>query len=83
MTRSMNDQRDFGLAMEKEQYMFNIKSLALVLAGSSLIALPAFSQEEIYRSEASAQVFGSFVKETVNPTFAVGAVDEGEPVCFQ
>src|SRR5258708_35624217 len=46
--------------------MVRTKSLAALLMGTALISLPAFSQESgpENRSEASAQFFGTFLKNT-------------------
>jgi len=46
--------------------MARTKSLAALLMGTALISLPAFSQEgpPENKSEASAQLFGTFLKKT-------------------
>lgn len=51
---------------------------ALVLGGT-LLSIPAFSQEENpqYKSEASVQAFGSFLKSTVNNGVQQTATDSG------
>ena len=50
------------------------KMFAFVVAGVTLAAIPAFSQEDVtYRSEATVQALGSFVKSTNS-----GGVEQGE-----
>ena len=51
--------------------MVGTKSLAALLMGTALISLPAFSQESgpENRSEASAQFFGTFLKNTTKMVF--------------
>ena len=39
--------------------MFRRNTLAILFACSTFAALPAFSQDEVYRQEVSGQVFGS------------------------
>lgn len=56
--------------------MFRPNSLAVILLGGALAALPAFSQEA-GRSEASVQAFGSFVKSTTDNGVQQGATNSG------
>ena len=57
--------------------MFRTSSLAMILLGGSLAALPAFSQEEAGRSDAAVQAFGSFVKSTTDNGVQQGATNSG------
>jgi len=57
--------------------MFRRNILAILVAWSAFAALPAFSQEEVYRQEVSGQVFGSFVKETPQDGIKQKATDSG------
>ena len=57
--------------------MFKIRLVATALAGCALTVLPAFSQEEGYRSEASVQAFGSFVKDTTQDGIKQSATNTG------
>jgi outer membrane immunogenic protein len=50
---------------------------AAIVLGGALGALPAFSQEEAGRSEASVQAFGSFVKTTTENGIQQGATNSG------
>lgn len=56
--------------------MFRRLSLAGILLGGSLAALPALAQET-GRSEVSVQAFGSFVKNTTDNGVQQGATDSG------
>lgn len=56
--------------------MLHKKSLATILMGGALAVLPAFAQEG-YRSEASVQAFGSFVKSTVDNGVPQSATNSG------
>src|ERR1700694_4081020 len=56
--------------------MLNKNSLAVILLGGALATVPAFAQEG-YRSEASVQAFGSFVKSTDNNGVRQGATNSG------
>jgi outer membrane immunogenic protein len=56
--------------------MFKTLSLAGILLGGSLAAVPAFAQET-GRSEVSVQAFGSFVKNTTDNGVQQGATDSG------
>ena len=57
--------------------MFRRNTLAILLACSTFAALPAFSQDEVYRQEVSGQVFGSFVKDTTQDGIKQKATDSG------
>jgi len=57
--------------------MIRKKSLAGVLLGVTLAALPALAQEETGRSEVSVQAFGSFVKKTTENGVQQSATDSG------
>jgi opacity protein-like surface antigen len=59
--------------------MLQKKSLVGFVLGGALIALPAFAQEESteYRSDATVQAFGSFVKSTVNNGVQQSATNSG------
>ena len=57
--------------------MSRTNSFAAILLGGALAALPAFSQEEAGRSEASVQAFGSFVKTTTDNGVQQGATNSG------
>ena len=57
--------------------MIRNKSLAGVLLGVTLAALPALAQEEAGRSEVSVQAFGSFVKKTTENGVQQSATDSG------
>jgi opacity protein-like surface antigen len=52
-------------------------SLAAFVTGAALLCLPAFSQEEGGRSEASVQFFGAFVKGTVQNGVRQTSSDSG------
>jgi len=52
------------------------KSLASLLVGGALLAMPVLAQEG-YRSEASVQAFGSFVKSTTENGVPQGATNSG------
>jgi len=56
--------------------MYRVNSFATILLGGVLAALPAFSQEA-GRSEATVQVFGSFVKSTTDNGVQQGATNSG------
>src|SRR5438270_5389438 len=56
--------------------MIRTKSLAAIVLGGALAALPAFSQEA-GRSEASVQAFGSFVKTTTENGVQQSATNSG------
>src|SRR6266852_2049151 len=56
--------------------MFRTSSFAAIVLGSTLATLPAFSQE-LGRSEASVQAFGSFVKSTTENGVPQGATNSG------
>jgi len=56
--------------------MFRTKSFAGIILGGVLAALPAFSQEG-GRSDATVQVFGSFVKTTADNGVQQGATNSG------
>jgi len=56
--------------------MFRKNSFAAILLGGTLAALPAFSQE-VGRSEAAVQAFGSFVKTTTENGVQQGATNSG------
>ena len=56
--------------------MFRTSSLATILLGGALAALPAFSQEA-GKSEATVQAFGSFVKSTTDNGVQQGATNSG------
>jgi outer membrane immunogenic protein len=56
--------------------MYRVNSFAKILLGGVLAALPAFSQEA-GRSEATVQVFGSFVKSTTDNGVQQGATNSG------
>lgn len=56
--------------------MLNQKTLAAVVVGGVLAALPALAQES-GRSEASVQAFGSFVKTTTQDGIRQGATNSG------
>jgi len=59
--------------------MFKINSLALVVFGSAIAVVPAFSQQEgeFARSEVSVQAFGSFVKSTTDNGVQQTATNSG------
>ena len=59
--------------------MLRTKALGVFVLGGALLSLPAFSQEENpqYKSEASVQAFGSFLKSTVNNGAEQTATDSG------
>jgi opacity protein-like surface antigen len=56
--------------------MFKVNSLATILLGGALAALPAFAQEAGH-SEASVQALGSFVKTTTDNGVQQGATNSG------
>jgi opacity protein-like surface antigen len=56
--------------------MLQKKSIVTVMMGAALAAAPLFAQEG-YRSEASVQVFGSFVKDTVSNGVQQSATNSG------
>ena len=56
--------------------MYRVNGFATILLGGVLAALPAFSQEA-GRSEATVQVFGSFVKSTTDNGVQQGATNSG------
>src|ERR1700689_3053374 len=56
--------------------MFRTFSLAAILVGGSLAALPVFAQES-GKSEVSVQAFGSFVKSTTDNGVQQSATDGG------
>ena len=56
--------------------MFRTNSLAAIVLGGALAALPAFAQE-VGRSEAAVQAFGSFVKSTTDNGVQQGATNSG------
>jgi outer membrane immunogenic protein len=56
--------------------MFRTSSFAAIVLGGTLAALPVFSQE-VGRSEASVQAFGSFVKTTTDNGIQQGATNSG------
>jgi outer membrane immunogenic protein len=54
------------------------KTFAVVVAGVALAAIPVFSQEDVsYRSDATVQALGSFVKSTTNNVVEQGATNSG------
>ena len=59
--------------------MLRTKTLGALVLGGALLTLPAFSQDESpqYKSEASVQAFGSFLKSTVNNGVEQKATDSG------
>jgi opacity protein-like surface antigen len=59
--------------------MLRTNTIAALVLGGALLSLPAFSQEENpqYKSEASVQAFGSFLKSTVNNGVEQKATDGG------
>jgi outer membrane immunogenic protein len=59
--------------------MLRMKTIGVFVLGGALLSLPAFSQEETphYKSEASVQAIGSFVKSTVNNGVEQKATDSG------
>lgn len=59
--------------------MLNGNSFAVVLLGGALMSAPAFSQEEspLYRSEATVQGVGSFVKDTTERGVRQSATKSG------
>lgn len=59
--------------------MLRMKAISVLVLGGALLSLPAFSQQENpqYKSEASVQAFGSFVKSTVNNGVGQSATDSG------
>jgi outer membrane immunogenic protein len=59
--------------------MLRMKTIGVFVLGGALFSLPAFSQEENpqYKSEASVQAVGSFVKSTVNNGVEQKATDSG------
>lgn len=57
--------------------MFRRNTVAILFAWSAFAALPAFSQEELYRQEVSGQAFGSIVKETTQNGVKQKATDSG------
>ena len=57
--------------------MFRRSTLAILFSWSAFAALPALSQDEVYRQEVSGQVFGSFVKETTQDGIKQKATDSG------
>jgi outer membrane immunogenic protein len=56
--------------------MFRTNSFAAIVLGGTLAAMPVFSQE-VGRSEASVQAFGSFVKTTTDNGIQQGATNSG------
>ncbi|HEY2013839.1 MAG TPA: outer membrane beta-barrel protein [Bryobacteraceae bacterium] len=56
--------------------MFKVNSLATILLGGALAALPAFAQEAGH-SEATVQALGSFVKTTTDNGVQQGATNSG------
>lgn len=57
--------------------MFKVRPVATILAGCVLAVVPALAQEEVYRSEASVEAFGSFVKATTQDGIRQNATDSG------
>jgi opacity protein-like surface antigen len=57
--------------------MFRTKSLAAMVLGGALAAIPALAQEEAGRSEVSVQAFGSFVKSTTDNGLSQTATNSG------
>jgi outer membrane immunogenic protein len=59
--------------------MLQKHTITAFVLGAAMLAVPAFSQDENpqYKSEASVQVFGSFVKSTVNNGVQQTATDSG------
>jgi outer membrane immunogenic protein len=59
--------------------MLRMKAISVLVLGGALLSLPAFSQDENpqYKSEASVQAFGSFVKSTVDNGVGQNATDSG------
>src|SRR5260370_3512172 len=59
--------------------MLQKHTLTALVLGGTLLSIPAFSQEENpqYKSEASVQAFGSFLKSTVNNGVQQTATDSG------
>jgi len=59
--------------------MLRTRNLAMILLGTALLSMPAFSQEDYpkEKSEASVQAFGSFLKETTQNGVRQSATDSG------
>src|SRR6267154_5158645 len=59
--------------------MLRMKALSVSVLAAACLSIPAFSQEENpqYKSEASVQAFGSFLKSTVNNGVQQTATDSG------
>lgn len=59
--------------------MLRISNLAVILSGTALLSMPAFSQEDYpkEKSEVSVQVFGSFLKDTTQNGVRQSATDSG------
>jgi opacity protein-like surface antigen len=57
--------------------MFRTKSLAAMVLGGALAAIPALAQEEAGRSEVSVQAFGSFLKSTTDNGISQTATNSG------
>ena len=54
-----------------------LKTFAMLIAGAAVASLPAYCEEETYRSEVSAHAIGSFVKSTVQDGVTQSATDSG------
>src|SRR5438874_1350991 len=59
--------------------MLRTKAIGALFLGGALLSLPAFAQDEnpLYKSEASVQAFGSFLKSTVNNGVEQKTTDSG------
>ena len=59
--------------------MLRMNTIGALALGAACLSLPAFSQDETpqYKSEASVQAFGSFLKSTVNNGVEQKATDSG------
>ena len=59
--------------------MLRINNLAVILLGTALLSIPAFSQEDYPQenSEVSVQAFGSFIKDTTQNGVRQSATDSG------
>jgi opacity protein-like surface antigen len=59
--------------------MLRITNLAVILSGTALLSMPAFSQEDYpkEKSEVSVQAFGSFLKDTTQDGVRQSATDSG------
>lgn len=57
--------------------MIRNKIVTSLLLGGALLAVPAFSQEDFHKSEASVQAFGSFLKSTTDQGVPQSATNTG------